>query len=364
MRLTNATPVVARLTVGPLPGEEAIRAGMLVAKATYRLDAEGVPTLDGQDPYPLFDADAPTELGLMPRDDLPRSDDAFEVVVLGAAHAPPGERVPVMAVALTLGSRRRELRVFGDRLWQQGPDGWHASEPEPFERMPLGWDRAFGGTAEILLDAASPMLVAHPGNRHGRGFDVERLARRLTEGLHVAEGYPRLDPARPLPNVENPDHLIAAPEDEPEPASWATVPMDTALHAHRSVAWSQVPESPGRALQDGAPFAPGALHRAHPDWVLERRPPAGAAVRLEGFRPEGPLAFELPCLRVLFDYAVGDRRGTRELAPQALVLLPEERAFTLVYRHLFGVPLERGERSARVRIEEGWLGPDDGGRAP
>ena len=44
---------------------------MVVAKATYHIDAAGAARLDGEDAIPIFDRDIATPLGLLPRDDLP-----------------------------------------------------------------------------------------------------------------------------------------------------------------------------------------------------------------------------------------------------------------------------------------------------
>jgi hypothetical protein len=60
---------------------------------------------------------------------------------------------------------------------------------------------------------------------------------------------------------------------------------------------------------------------------------------------------------VLADYVAADRRGTRELVPQLLVLLPEERAFYLVFRHGFDLRhTPTAERTMRLRLEPGWYG--------
>ncbi|WP_437778601.1 DUF2169 domain-containing protein [Sorangium sp. So ce1097] len=116
MRLVNTTPVPAKLMTAQLFGATH-RIGMVVAKATFRIGPRGT-ALDTQDPWPLLDEDRTTELGIAPRDDLPRRDDAFEVVLLGAAHAPHGRPVEQMTVSLTIGGERRELLISGDRVWE------------------------------------------------------------------------------------------------------------------------------------------------------------------------------------------------------------------------------------------------------
>lgn len=160
---------------------------------------------------------------------------------------------------------------------------------------------------------------------------------------------------RPLPNIEHPGQRMQRWDDAPEPASWATVPLDTGLHAFRSL---KLPEQPDPATMDvNLPLAPGVLHRASPDWIIDV-PPRRSRVVLEGLSPHGPLAFRLPALQVLVDYVAGERTGTRELAPQMLLLLPEEQRFCMIYRHVFNVAYEPNtERCMRLRLARGWCGP-------
>ena len=360
VELVNTTPIPASLTLTDIPGREQ-RFGMIIAKATFRIEPTGT-ALETQDPVPLFEDDEKTELGLMPRDNLPRADSAFEVILLGAARAPDNRLVPAMNVALQVGTHRKQLRVFGDRVWQETPpDGHRISVPGPFTRMPLTYERAFGGCAEVLLDADSPALVVDPVNPYGRGLNVARKAEQLAEALYTADGYPVYDRARSLPNVEDPDHLIADWDDAPPPACWATVPMSSGYQAARSVdpdaASPDAAEDPSVDFDAPPPTTEHVFHRAHSDWLIPTPQPRTAVV-IEGMAPEGALRFTLPPLRVFADYAVGDRTGQRELTPQTLVLLPEERRFYIVFRHLFDVTYDPEQnRRMRLQLDTGALAP-------
>src|SRR6185295_4843139 len=65
------------------------------------------------------------------------------VTVTGHAHAPSGRPVPTMPVRIGIFRDRwildKTLQIFGYRP----PSG--AGAARPFERIPLTWDRAFGG---------------------------------------------------------------------------------------------------------------------------------------------------------------------------------------------------------------------------
>ena len=134
------------------------------------------------------------------------------------------------------------------------------------------------------------------------------------------------------------------------------------MQLQRSVELPEDPDASLEALLESdapLPLGDGAAHRAAPCWVIPL-PPREAPVVLEGMHPRGRMLLRLPPLRVLADYQVGSDSGTRELAPQLLVLLPEEQRLYLVFRHLFLMAMEPGaERAMRLRAEEGWYQPPD-----
>lgn len=355
MDLVNTTPVPAVLKAGPLPGQDRLLAA-LVAKATFRIGAGGAAELETQDPVPLFDADTETELGLVPRDDLVRRDAAFEVVVLAAAYASAGRPATAVTVSLTVGAVRRDLLVIGDRRWEGPPGRLTMGAPAPFTRMPMGWDRAFGGTAEVLVDREAVVQLSDARNPAGRGYDGETAARRFAEGFPMPPGYPvvaNAEALRRLPNLEDPRARIVRPDDAPDPAGWSALPLSSAFHAARALDGLDREALTAEALMDHDPL----LYRAHPQWVIET-PPERAAVALENATPGGRLTTTLPALRVVFDYVNDGRTATRDLAPQMLVLYPEEGRMTVTYRKPFTLPLAPGaERGVRLRTEAGWFRP-------
>jgi uncharacterized protein YjbI with pentapeptide repeats len=119
-----------------------------------------------------------------------------EVLVSGHAYAPEGKPVPAMAARLSVGPVNKEIWVIGDREWKTtGP-----TDAIPFTRMPLSYDRAFGGEG-------------YAPNPAGRGFAP----------IKTASG----DTVHPLPNLEIPKKLITSPRDRPPIACFA--PLDPSL---------------------------------------------------------------------------------------------------------------------------------------
>lgn len=353
MDLVNTTPLPAELLTSSLPGTD-VRPAALLAKATFRLENQ-IPVLETQQPRPLVFTDEETDLGLIPRDDLVRPSTSFEVILLGAAYAPGGRPAPATMVTLSVGAVQHELLVVGDRQWVPGFREARASDPIPFERMPMTWARAFGGTTAVEIDKESFVEVMDTRNRQGRGFDPRPQAEGLARALRSPDGYPVINETRFLPNLENPQARVLDVEDAPDPLCWATVPLDSGLHGARAVE-GMGPEdfTHARLLAQEA-----ATYRAHPDWVIPL-PPSGVVVSLQNATPEGMLSFALPRLRVLFDYTNNGRTATRDLIPQIMVLYPEEGLFTITYRKPFTFPFEAGaERAVRLRIEEGWYMPTE-----
>jgi hypothetical protein len=187
-------------------------------------------------------------------------------------------------------------------------------------------------------------------NPVGKGFDPTAAIQAQARLFQVPPGYPQYDALRRLPNVEDARAPITRWEDAPRPAGWAAVPISTGLHTLRAVGG----EGKEISRDDPAAFGPAVFHRAHPDWVIAL-PKRGSVVTMEGLTPEPRVSFALPALRVQADYLVDGRVGTLDLAPQLLVLLPEERRFYLVYRTLFSMEVQPDqERVMRLRVSPGW----------
>jgi uncharacterized protein YjbI with pentapeptide repeats len=123
---------------------------------------------------------------------------AAEALLVGACYPAGGKPVAAGKVRLAVGSVDKTVYVFGDRTWTHGLTGLTPSAPADFTRMPLDWAYAFGGQ-----DFARNPL--------GRGA----CAVQTLEGHSV----------HPLPNIEDPNHLIASPADRPEPAGFGSLPM-------------------------------------------------------------------------------------------------------------------------------------------
>jgi hypothetical protein len=112
---------------------------------------------------------------------------ATDLVLIAHAYArEPG--AAVVDVEFRVGPITRQLRVTGDRVWVRRATGIVApTSPEAFEKIPLVYERAFGGWDRSAADPRHHGF--HPENPVGVGFRTKHA--RFEEGTR-------------LPNVEDP----------------------------------------------------------------------------------------------------------------------------------------------------------------
>jgi uncharacterized protein YjbI with pentapeptide repeats len=114
-----------------------------------------------------------------------------EVLVTGKACAKDGKPVTAVRAGVKIGGVDKHLYVIGDRLWgAAGP-----SDPVPFAEMPITWENAFGGAGF----AKNPL---------GKGVAPIDVAGKKVH---------------PLPNVEDPAHIVKSVGDRPEPACFGAI---------------------------------------------------------------------------------------------------------------------------------------------
>ncbi|MEM7231710.1 MAG: DUF2169 domain-containing protein [Planctomycetota bacterium] len=195
MDVFNQTP----FTFAPVPGRMNFpgHSLTLVVKGTFHLVPGGVLS--------------PVEEGEFPTGDTPYEDDdegtgspryefdyayykpKADLLLVGDCHVPGDDPLPQCPVTFAVGDQSRDLVVVGDRHWTAVGATPVFSDPKPFRRMPIRYEQAFGG-------------VGFAPNPCGRGYRKEET-----------DGGKRLR----LPNVENPQSMIASPGSHPAPAGFA-----------------------------------------------------------------------------------------------------------------------------------------------
>jgi hypothetical protein len=117
---------------------------------------------------------------------------ATDVVLVGHAQS-PRHAVAELQVTFRVGPVGRVLRVTGDRVWVHSLGSTAPTRPLPFDRMPLSYERAFGGWDRSSPDPARHTFEAR--NPIGVGFRGPNS--EFEEGVA-------------LPNLEDPESPIEA----------------------------------------------------------------------------------------------------------------------------------------------------------
>lgn len=202
MQVINDTPFVARnfVHVDRNGGEQLV----LVAKATFSMlpgmSKTAVYTKQRSIEFEDCWEDEPGASSVRYESDFGMVKTATNLVLIGHAYPKSPESGQVDA-GLKIGDTGKVVRVFGDRFWQESGMGLSISSPQAFEKMPLVFERAFGGVDNSHADPKNHELEAR--NPVGTGFRATTSA-AFTDGIA-------------LPNLENPSELIRSANDRPEP---------------------------------------------------------------------------------------------------------------------------------------------------
>ncbi|MEZ4297416.1 MAG: DUF2169 domain-containing protein [Polyangiaceae bacterium] len=243
-----------------------------------------------------------------------------DVWIEGHAVAPgekPAERVDV---ALVIPDRlQKTVAVFGDRVWTQGIGTLTPQSPRPFVRMPLVYERAFGGAEP----GDAPVRPFEPRNPVGRGF-FEKESQAL---------------GQPLPNLEDPRDLLRTPRDRPRPMAFGPIARSWQPRLGYAGTYDQ------KWLDDIAPAWPKDLdprffHNVPPDQVVTPHLRGGEAIGISGVHPAGQIHFALPSHRLSVKTVLHAQVTWQSPELDAVIIEPDAGAFTVIWRAV--TPLPKG----------------------
>ncbi len=231
-----------------------------------------------------------------------------EVLLTGHAYAPEvGARDAL--VTLKVGSVRKRVRVFGERTWRRTLLSVHPGTPEPFEKLPLVWERAFGGVDELL--------GAEPRNPIGVGFRAPKSKNPLVDS--------------PVPNLEDPADLLKDANGRPVPAGFGPV------CAHWEPRVRRAGTCDAKWMEERAPllpedFDPAFAQVAPVDQVLTGYLQGGEDLEVTNASPSRRLACRIPRPDVAVMIAIGEERRSVALCMDTLVVDGDHERFTLALR--------------------------------
>ena len=269
LQLDNQTPFKA--TIALLPDRFGIDTLYVIIKATVTL-RPGLALAETQVPLTMADEyyGDPSASSLRIASEMHIGKAGTDVILNGSAWAPGGRPTPRSQVGVAVGGRQKIILVSGDRVWKGG----QPSDPQPFESIPLVWERAFGGVHrrgdQVLAEERNPVGCGFAGGRSTS--DMEGLA---------------------LPNLEDPSAPLQQIGQSPAPACLA--PIAPSWLPRRQFAgtyderWQR-----GRAPYLPDDFDPRFFQCACPEFAFDRFLQPGEQVQVVGALPDGPIAFTVP----------------------------------------------------------------------
>ncbi len=288
--VANQTPFAA--DYGWVMDKDGNKIWLVVVKATFdigpdgrcQLAAENQPVHQVALPYGEFGTSS-----LKYEADLAGLKATTDVLVQGEAVAPRGRLATSMEVSLRAGPLHKRLRVTGDRVWESGLLGPRMSEPKAFERMPLTYERAYGGWDRSASNPEDHRLEDR--NPVGAGFAAR---------VENCEGLA-------LPNVEYPAQLISGWKDRPAPAGLNVV--DCAWSPRRQLAGTYDDAWRRDRFPLWAEDFNTRYHNCSPaDQQASAYFTGGEQIEVTGMSESGSLAFELPRLSLVFRTRFGSER--------------------------------------------------------
>ena len=314
MQLMNETPFLGYLA--SMPDRDGREHAIAVLKGTFTIDGDRC--VPAEEPVEIFGADVPNgepgESTTRFESDLAMMKPATDVVMVGHAYAPK-RGTKESAVSLRVGPVGLKARVIGDRQWGFLLGLPRMSGPKPFEKIPLGWERAFGGRQPAK--SGDGFDGQDDRNPFGTGY-VRKNRRSFVKGLA-------------LPNFEHPKHPVKRLGQKPPPIGFGYVgrswlPRRKYLGTYDE-AWQEAraPLLPEDFDERGFCGAPAVLQA---DPYLE----GGEPVEIRGASPKGTLRFDLPDVHPTFEAHF--EGGWKPLAGalDTVVIEPDESRVCLTWR--------------------------------
>jgi hypothetical protein len=308
LQLKNHTPFSAAFAL--FPNAQGIDTLYTIVKATFKIGPQW--TLVEKQPVPQ-QADAywsePDKSSLRFVSDYHIGKAGTDILMSGYVCAPGEQPVRSLDVYLSVGSVNKTLRVFGDRYWNRGL----ITHPEPFTKMPLVYERAFGGQDEFKGKVRSN----EPRNPVGCGYAGEKSVLEM-DGL-------------PLPNIECPHELISHHTDCPTPAGVAPIAPSWLSRAQYAGTYDEQWQQ-NRAPYLPDDFDPHFLNVAHPDLIYPGFLRGDEPVSIHGMNSMGPLEFNLPYVKLRNKLTVAGVEKTCDFVLETLDLDPNQMQLSLTWR--------------------------------
>ncbi len=311
LQLRNDTPFQADRSI--LLDKEGNQVWVVAVKATYRLYPDGhLELASRQEPV----CKAPEYLGTPERSSLRRECELVldhpgtDIILNASAHAPAGNPVKELDVGIRVGSLTKVLRVTGDRHWERGVLGIRSSPPKSFEKLPITYERAYGGHAP---DQAEPPPF-EPRNPAGRGFTLTAP-----------------EDGTPLPNVEYPRQRVSSWKDRPPPAGFGALASWWSPRKEYAGTYDQKWQEQRMPLWP-EDYDPRHHLSAPVDQVSDAPPRFREEVELTNLTPGSRVAFRAPAVPGVVGTRIDHDRYRQPVQLERIIIEPDEEKLVMVWR--------------------------------
>jgi hypothetical protein len=315
MHFVNDSPLQAGWCLGfQLDGRETV---VVAIKGTYSLDPPADPQLAAEQ-VPLTKAD---EFTGEPGSSAPRYETDYshrkllcDVLVNGSAHAPGGKPAEVVTVGLHLGPIKKRFEVIGDRIWSRNIAGLAPSAPRRFVKLPISYDRAYGG---VDVSAQKADVDSYVDNPVGVGYYPKSKGDKLI--------------GKPLPNTQEIGRPAVDPKGAYRPMSFSPAGRNFKFRAQYVGTYDK------KWLETRVPLLPLDFDYRYYQCAAEDQqmpyPVGGEPVVLENLTPAGVTRFQLPTRQVPVLFVPHQGQSKQVAAVIDTVLIePDLGRFSLTWR--------------------------------
>ena len=276
LQLENTSPFAPAMML--FPDESGVDTVYVVVKATFTLHPK-LELAEEQVPVTLADEywGEPGESSLKYPSEAHLMKPGTDVIVVAEACAPNDRPVSQLDVGIAVAGRTQGARVFGDREWKGNRLSAGPTAPAPFVRMPLTYERTYGGGHFLDLEAGTRLAEAK--NPVGCGFRGNFAVSDMI--------------GRPLPNVEDPRKPLRSPGDATTVVGFGAVSPGWAPRAQYAGTYDE------RWQKTRAPYLPtdfnsSFFHAAPPECVFPQPLRGGEPVTLLNLSQLGREQFSIP----------------------------------------------------------------------
>lgn len=335
LQLKNDTPFKAQISVFPDPS--GVDTLYVALKATFDVTSRGLQVSEEQAPLVLADQHYAEGASIELAGEVHPLKPATDVVIVGHAYAPEGKASPRFDASFTVGAISKTIAVFGPRTWKAGIVRLSPTSPEPVARVPLTFERAYGGQLAVegggfQADMRNPVGAGFVGDGKRRTKDIEGM---------------------PLPDLEYPKQLITSVSDRPAPAATGFVAPSWLPRASYAGtyddAWLR-----SRAPYYPTDFDPRFFCAAPPDQIYPGRLVGGEPVDLVHLSPDGRQRFTIPVVHLEGSALVAGAAASLRFEMETLLLQPDRSRASLLWR----AALECDKRALKIeRVDIGLAAP-------